>query len=848
MDPFASCQQHSGPGGSLPALSGHLSSSSYLFSPAHDSLSLKNTLDRQHIRPPSTPSPVTPTATGSVLSVNLSGGDGFRRSATPRATQYSDDLTSRSASLQAGHSDTGIMGSIEPHVLCVAEATESLLLRAGNIPYAIAKQQTTLLSRQIDTLQADKLYNDLVLKIPQLLGMDAGTLASGPALSGTAAAQGGPGNTPAQAKHCIVLGLGWTYPQVREMPTGVVFKYWFASAYKERPKKGGKQGPHDEKLNIAQLFVEDEDGYSVSGTVAKDMREMLRSLLHSLVWSGQAAPLQDQLSHEAQQASTRVPPQPETTAAQDKAVVVATSLLSISESMTTSSLAPGSPVAGPVQTVGAGSVESPTAPQDLIIPPPAPEIVPATGRIIVDQHAEAGHDDNAGKAVISVRNPFPSLIVSSASGATSRRRSTRLSVADPEATAIANPIASVNDDSDTAAQAAVDGLLHEPLFINEDRASNTSDSDPARRASGTWMALPRGTALLAKTKHKADVVSEQMLFMGRMIAENPVVLHTDYLAAFKNLSANEREQLKQDCIRERKETSLARDSKLGDRDWQAMPLVFHPTIVRSRCSSGTFSLGFMVKQVESKSSKWGLVQSGTEANLVIKDYLLVTPSHLPHCMVMHHMGCLTIVTGKNSKKPATCKKSEQWEKHLELAITIISLKINPNQYDYIQNTKTSPEAWSALQEAYERNTYVYCIALKHRVLQNTPIRECTNCVMNHLKSIGIALLDDGIINILSINLHLSWVSIASSLSIFQMLGLTKVVSALTNEEVHCKVDFRASNSSNDTALVACKNCYFDKRPHSVNICYICGKPDRIAYGCPKRINITNLVRMSHMDE
>ncbi|KAI0370814.1 hypothetical protein BV20DRAFT_979399 [Pilatotrama ljubarskyi] len=109
------------------------------------------------------------------------------------------------------------------------------------------------------------------------------------------------GNTLTSPLHGrVVLGLGWVYPPPQAKPDGVTFRYWYASEFKERPKKGGgKQGPHDDSINVAQTFIEDERGQPVSGTVAKDIREMLCSLLHSLVWSGQAPESQDLLPHEA---------------------------------------------------------------------------------------------------------------------------------------------------------------------------------------------------------------------------------------------------------------------------------------------------------------------------------------------------------------------------------------------------------------------------------------------------------------------------------------------------------------------------------------------------------------------
>ncbi|KAI0354176.1 hypothetical protein OH77DRAFT_513233 [Trametes cingulata] len=183
------------------------------------------------------------------------------------------------------------------HVLCVARASEERLLSTGNVAYTLAKDRIKVLTKELHTLHIEtdmqrKLYEDLVSKIPQLLGMIPNVEHESLEVTSGSSTQ------PIHGR--VVLGLGWVYPQRRDRPEDVAFRYWYASDYKERPNKGGgKQGRHDENVNVAQLFVEDEQGQPVSGTVAKDIREMLRSLLHSLVWSGQAAASQDHLPHEA---------------------------------------------------------------------------------------------------------------------------------------------------------------------------------------------------------------------------------------------------------------------------------------------------------------------------------------------------------------------------------------------------------------------------------------------------------------------------------------------------------------------------------------------------------------------
>ncbi|KAI0801484.1 hypothetical protein C8Q74DRAFT_1365079 [Fomes fomentarius] len=71
--------------------------------------------------------------------------------------------------------------------------------------------------------------------------------------------------------------------------------------YLRRHKKAlTTEGFHDGFKNIMQLFVEDENGNAVEGTEAKEIRETLWSLLHSLVWTGQAAATYNTLSYEVE--------------------------------------------------------------------------------------------------------------------------------------------------------------------------------------------------------------------------------------------------------------------------------------------------------------------------------------------------------------------------------------------------------------------------------------------------------------------------------------------------------------------------------------------------------------------
>ncbi|KAI9068907.1 hypothetical protein FKP32DRAFT_1600228 [Trametes sanguinea] len=122
------------------------------------------------------------------------------------------------------------------------------------------------------------------------------------------------------------------------------------------------------------------------------------------------------------------------------------------------------------------------------------------------------------------------------------------------------------------------------------------------------------------------------------------------------------------------------------------------------------------------------------------------------------VGCLAVATRKDLEKPATCKKSEQREK---LSTT----------------TSGTPKPARRPGVPFKRPMRRSRITLKCEFYTaahdpNAPIHEYTNRVTNlatRLKSIGITLLDNDIIDVLIINLHPRWASIASSLSTSQML-------------------------------------------------------------------------------
>ncbi|RPD73288.1 hypothetical protein L226DRAFT_584491 [Lentinus tigrinus ALCF2SS1-7] len=170
-----------------------------------------------------------------------------------------------------------------------------------NVPYMLVRGQVDKLAREVDTLRTElkahrSAYETLVSHIPQLVGMQHGPAGLDPASGNTIQAQ------PTPVTHSFVLGYGWDYPSPRPKPSELngEFKWWSQKQWdKTGPKGGGKQGQHDTDLNVAQLFIEGEDGEVVDGYTAKDCRDVARALIRSLILTGQAPATEGRLSHEA---------------------------------------------------------------------------------------------------------------------------------------------------------------------------------------------------------------------------------------------------------------------------------------------------------------------------------------------------------------------------------------------------------------------------------------------------------------------------------------------------------------------------------------------------------------------
>ncbi|KAI0356817.1 hypothetical protein OH77DRAFT_171148 [Trametes cingulata] len=225
---------------SLPGESGagtaHAHSSSDIYglstlAPATPSPSTAH-LGSMHTHLPMPPFDGTPT----VRSSGLNGGQAVFQNGDMTSELYESrraNLSSHIAPLPDNSDQYAVPGQ---HVLCVARASEERLLSTGNIAFTLAKEKIKVLTHELHALRIEasaqrQLYNELISKVPQLLGMVPNV--DNTATESITSSMQHPLDTihraPSAAHGRIVLGLGWGYPQRRDQPEGVMFKYWYAT-------------------------------------------------------------------------------------------------------------------------------------------------------------------------------------------------------------------------------------------------------------------------------------------------------------------------------------------------------------------------------------------------------------------------------------------------------------------------------------------------------------------------------------------------------------------------------------------------------------------------------------------
>jgi len=233
-------------------------------------------------------------------------------------------------------------------------------------------------------------------------------------------------------------------------------------------------------------------------------------------------------------------------------------------------------------------------------------------------------------------------------------------------------------------------------------------------------------------------------------------------------------------------------------------------------------------------------------------------------MVLRRAGCWEIVQGKELR-PTTRDAADKWDAKADEGLTAIGLTVDSDQYQYIQDAKNGPEAWTALSKIYEKNSRANRVALKRQFYGFThddtkPIQEYISGILElatRLKAIGVKLEDNDIMDVLLFNLDNSWSNIAASLcaTVDDLGTVSDITGALLDEEG--RRGGPNSEQTDDTALHAeeksrrvCSNCQksghltkdcWAKGGQGKKKCYNCQKEGHLSFNCPDKATANHAI-------
>lgn len=230
-------------------------------------------------------------------------------------------------------------------------------------------------------------------------------------------------------------------------------------------------------------------------------------------------------------------------------------------------------------------------------------------------------------------------------------------------------------------------------------------------------------------------------------------------------------------------------------------------------------------------------------------------------MVLRRADCWDIVRGEE-KKPSTRDGAEKWDAKANEGLTAIGLTVDSDQYQYIQDATNGPEAWKALSKIYEKNSRANRVALKRQFYgfshdDTKPIQEYISGILElatRLKSIGVKLEDNDIMDVLLFNLDNSWSNIAASLcaTVDDLGTVSDITGALLDEEGR-----RGGPDSDQTEnsafhvesrQKACSNCQksghltkdcWAKGGQGKKKCFKCQKEGHLSFNCPESTDSAN---------
>jgi hypothetical protein len=173
-------------------------------------------------------------------------------------------------------------------------------------------------------------------------------------------------------------------------------------------------------------------------------------------------------------------------------------------------------------------------------------------------------------------------------------------------------------------------------------------------------------------------------------------------------------------------------------------------------------------------------------------------------------------------------------------LTAIGLTVDESQYIYIRDAEDGYAAWKALEKVYLKNSRANRISLKRQLYGfrhavDNPIQDYINGILEltgQLRGIGVRLDKTEIMDILIMNLHESWSSMASTLAttMTDTHSVEDVTGALIDED--CRRHGGATSNLGDVAMMASKGG--TRRANDPRKCYNCGEPGHLSRNCPKR--------------